>query len=80
MYIFVALKNFLAYMSAYCLQNSEKVKKNDFFSRAPATKGGYLEGFARQRDKIFVISCYRSVKIALFEEEKGTYKCILFVK
>ena len=39
-------------MSAYCLQNSEKVKKIDLFSRAPATKRGFLESFARKREKI----------------------------
>ena len=67
-YIFVELKNFLAYMSAYCLQISEKVNKSTFFSRAPASKRRILEGFARKREKIL---CYRSLKIAPFEGEKG---------
>ena len=51
-YILLRWEIFLAYMSTYCLQSSKKVEKIDFFSRAPATKKGFLEGFARKREKI----------------------------
>ena len=46
-----AEKKFLAYMSAYCLQNSEKVKNRPFFARA-CDKKGVSGRFARNREKI----------------------------
>ena len=58
-YIFVALKNFLAFMSAYCLQNSEKVKFDLF--RA-CKKRRSLKGFLRVREKGLKFHATRALK------------------